>query len=250
MGPGLSCGVPSPPQVLELEGAGAAGPRVLTSRRWAGAPPAGAADWRSPARTPPSRPHSQPCVLGAMIIARKAREHAWLSLRLHLARSTATSTFTLRLLTPAARGVPGGLIKFDPFFPVKYHSPHHHHSSPPPLCLPSAPALGSLPGCLPSPAWPSSMQSQEGEWGCSSSCGAVGGGCSRRLPRCSGPKFTREVQPRAPLPFTSPERGAEPPRECVNFLAGGSCPRPEWAAFRRGARGAPCFVYLYDQQSE
>lgn len=41
-----------------------AGARVFTSRCWAGAPPAGAADWRSPARTPPIRPHSQPRVLG------------------------------------------------------------------------------------------------------------------------------------------------------------------------------------------
>lgn len=47
----------------------------------------------------------------------------------------------------------------------------------------------------------------------------------------------------SPLPASSPELGAELPREeCVNFLTEGSCPRPERAVFRRG--GAPGFVYL------
>lgn len=78
---------------------------------------------------PPSDP-SQPCVLGATVTA--APDHAWLSLPpLHLEGAAATSTFSLRFLAPAARGVPGGLIKFDLFFfffPSKYHPP-----PPPPL---------------------------------------------------------------------------------------------------------------------
>lgn len=59
------------------------------------------------------------------------------------------------------------------------------------------------------------------------------------------PHLPMKFGPIPSLPLGSPERGAESSREeCVNFLAGGSCPRPEWAAFRRGARGAPGFVYL------
>lgn len=54
--------------------------------------------------------------LGAMVTALSGFDHAWLSLPLLLEEAAATSAFPLQLLAPAARGVPGGLIKFDLFF--------------------------------------------------------------------------------------------------------------------------------------
>lgn len=98
---------------------------------------------------PPSDP-SQPCVLGATVTA--ALDHAWLSLSpLHLEGAAATSTFSLRFLAPAARGVPGGLIKFDLFFFFRQSiTPHHHLRAPRPL-FPVLPSLGESFSLSPEP---------------------------------------------------------------------------------------------------
>lgn len=110
--------------------------------------------------------------------------------------AVATSTFPLRLLAPAARGVPGGLIKFDLLFPLKDH--------PPPPLLPAASfshppqPWGVFQAGSRAPRGQTAGKARVGDWGCSSRCGAVGGGCPRRLPRCSGSKFTREVWAPAP----------------------------------------------------
>lgn len=55
-----------------------------------------------------------------------ASGHAWPCLPVHLEQAAATSAFPLGLLAPAACRVPGGLIKFDLFFPplVKVYHPH------------------------------------------------------------------------------------------------------------------------------
>lgn len=206
-GRGSPCGVPSPPRALELEGAGAAGARVLTSWCRAGAPPAGAADWRSAAHTPPADP-SQPGVLGATVAA--ALAHACLSPppRAHLEGAAATSTFPLRFLASAARGVPGGLIKFDLFFFFFFRQSltPTTTSAPRGLPFPSSPASGSLSGCPPSPAWPRGVQSRGGRWGCSSSCqvweAGVPGACLDALwpqihPRSSAPSLPPLCFPRA-----------------------------------------------------
>lgn len=55
-------------------------------------------------------------------------------------------------------------------------------------------------------------------------------------------KFGPEPPP--PPLFASPERGAEPPREeCVNFLAGGSCPRRN-GLLSGGERGVRLALFI------
>ena len=116
--------------------------------------------WRA---LPPTDPIRSPVFWGHY--CSNAQDDAWLSLPLHLEGAVATSTFPLRLLAPAVRGVPGGLTKFDLFFffSVKVSPPTT--TAPRGLFLPSSLALGSLSGCLLSPAWPNSMQSQGGRMG-------------------------------------------------------------------------------------
>lgn len=85
-----------------------------------------------------------------MVTALSVLDHAWLSLPLHLEEAAATSAFPLQLLAPAARGVPGGLIKFDLFLSVKVSPPPprcpaaspSHHSGGEPFGLPPKPRVG------------------------------------------------------------------------------------------------------------
>lgn len=194
-------------------------------------------------------PHQTP--LASLYLIRDNRncpersDHEWPCLPLDLEEAAATSVFPLGLLAPAACRVPGGLIKFDLFFffffSVKVYHLHLRR-------------LGGLSPVLyglgesrtASPRVPSCVQSRGRRRGGGEvflSCRSAGGGHPRLLPRCSGPEFILEVPPEPP-PFCILGAGAEPPREeCVNFLTGGSCPRPEWAVFRRGTRGALGFVY-------
>lgn len=61
---------------------------------------------------------------------------------------------------------------------------------------PSLPSLWESLGLSPEPrVGQAACEASEGEWGCCSGCGAVGGGRPRRLPRCSGPQFNPEVLP-------------------------------------------------------
>lgn len=189
-------------------------------------------------------PHQTPLAAlfsGTILIARSASDHEWPCLPLDFVEVAATSVFPLGLLAPAACRVPGGLIKFDLFFfPRQSISP-----PPPPARRPLSVLYGLGESRTASPRVPSCVQSRgrRSRGGVFLSCRSAGGGHPRLLPRCSGPEFTLEVPPEPP-PFRIPGAGVELPREeCVNFLTGGSCPRPEWAVFRRGARGAPGFVY-------
>lgn len=190
-------------------------------------------------------PHQTP--LAALYLIRDNRncpersDHAWPCLPLDLEEAAATSVFPLGLLAPAACRVPGGLIKFDLFF---FFPPRQSISPPParrPLFCPLRP--WGVSDCLSACAQLRAKPGTQGVGGVFLSCRSAGGGHPRLLPRCSGPEFTLEVPPEPP-PFRILGARAEPPREeCVNFLTGGSCPRPEWAVFRRGTRGAPGFVY-------
>lgn len=240
---GSPCGGPSLPETgaRGRSGAGGLRPCVLLGGRSACG---GGCLQISGAHSPHQIPFAALC-LGATLTVLSALDHAWPCLPLHLEEAAATSVFPLGLCAPAARRVPGGLIKFDLFF---FFSRQSISPPPPPgpaACSPFLYSLGKSCGLPPElRVCPAACKAGAGEWGCCPSCGAVGGGHPSLLPRRSAPNLPPKSRP-SPLLFASLERGAEPLREeCVNFLTGGSCPRPEWTVFRRGARGAPGFVYI------
>lgn len=100
--------------------------------------------------------------LGAMVTALSVLDHAWLSLPLHLEEAAATSAFPLQLLAPAARGVPGGLIKFDLFLSVKVSPPTS--TVPRSLSLPPQ-RWGAFRAASQAPRGLNSVQSQGGRMG-------------------------------------------------------------------------------------
>lgn len=139
----------------------------------------------------------------------------------------ATSTLPLRLLAPAARGVSGGQIKFDLFFFFRQSITPDHHCSPRPLS-PFLPSLRESFSLSPEPRVAKQHAKPGRENGgvlLAEELWEVGvpAACFAAL----APNLPMKFGPEPPSLFASPERGAEPPREeCVNFLAGGSCPRP------------------------
>lgn len=117
----------------------------------------------SGAHCPPGTPFAAQGLGGATATALRALYHALPSLPLHLEEAAATSAFPLRLLAPAARGVPGGLIKFDLFFFRQSSTPRRPGALRP---LPPSPAPGAALGRVRAPRAP----------GCGPRPGRLGGG--------------------------------------------------------------------------
>lgn len=101
------------------------------------------------------------------------------------------------LLAPAACRVPGGLIKFDLFFPRQSILPPSPLARRPLLC-PLRP--WGVSDCLSACAQLRAKPGTQNGGGVFLSCKAAGGGHPRLLPRCFGPEFTPEVPPEPP-PF-------------------------------------------------